>query len=237
MVCTRYFSGCLVLILVDCDLDLDLHAIWQESSGIPTPPPCLATDFEHPRQILSDESEPAGYETSGSPLIECFFHLTYDKLSAFKWTGPDPLSMSTQASELFLYMSAFVFPNEVHWVDFRLVRFDRKSGESTGEHLFFLPRIETATWNLRRVRGHLLDTISRHGIGAIGTGFRLSLWPRMEPLPHPTHLTLPSLVALPRKVSLDPRSFVHNILANMTFARNTASPASWSYTLLESRIP
>ncbi|CAG8905538.1 unnamed protein product [Penicillium nalgiovense] len=26
------------------DLDLDLHAIWYESSGIPTPPPCLATD-------------------------------------------------------------------------------------------------------------------------------------------------------------------------------------------------
>jgi hypothetical protein len=147
MVCTRCSNDCLGLKGVDCDLDLDLHAIWQESSGIPTPPPCLATDFEHPRQILSDESEPAGYETSESPLIECFFHPTYDKLSAFKWTGPDPLSMSTQASELSLYMSAFAFPNEVHWVDFRLVRFDRKSGESIGENLFFLPR-------LRRPRGN-----------------------------------------------------------------------------------
>lgn len=55
MVCTRYFSGCLKLKMVDYDLDLDLHAIWQESSSIPTPPPYLATDFEHPRQILSDE--------------------------------------------------------------------------------------------------------------------------------------------------------------------------------------
>jgi hypothetical protein len=117
-------------------------------------------------------------------------------------------------SELFLYMSAFAFPIEVHWVEFRLVRFDRKSSKSTGEHLFFLPRVETATWNLRRVRRQLLDTISRHGIGAIGTRFRLSLWPRMEPLPHSTHSTLPSLVALPRTVSLDPRSFVHNILGN-----------------------
>lgn len=96
--------------------------------------------------------------------------------------------MSTQASDLFLYMSAFTFPNKVHWVEFRLVRFDRKSGESTGEHLFFLPRAETTTWNLRRIRGQLLDTISQHDIGAI-TRFRLSLWPRMEPLPHPTHLT------------------------------------------------
>ena len=142
------------------------------------------------------------------------FSSHFDKLSAFKWTGPDPLSTSTQASDLFLYMSAFTFPKEVHWVEFQLVRLNRKSGERIGEHLFFLPRVETATWNLRRVRGQLLDTISWHGIGAIGTGFRLSLWPRMEPLPHPTHLTLPSLVALPTKVSLDPRFFVHNILGN-----------------------
>jgi hypothetical protein len=28
-------------MLIDHDLDLDLHAIWYESSGIPTPPPCL----------------------------------------------------------------------------------------------------------------------------------------------------------------------------------------------------
>ncbi|KAK9847928.1 hypothetical protein MYU51_017397 [Penicillium brevicompactum] len=188
----------------DYDLDLDLDAIWQECSGIPTPPPCLATDSDNPRQILSDAGEPAGYETLGSSLIECLFHPTYNKLLASKWTGPDPLSMSTQASDLFLYMSVSAFLQEVHWVEFRLVPFDRKSGESTGEHLFFLPRIETATWNLLRVRGHLLDTFSRHGIGAIGTTFRVSLWPRMEPLPYPIHLTLASLVALPTKVSLDP---------------------------------
>jgi hypothetical protein len=203
-----------VLISAEYDLDLDLYAIWQESSGIPTPPPCLATDFEHPRQILSDESEPAGYETSGPPSIECFFRPTYDKLSAFKWTGPDPLSMSTQASELFLYVSTFAFPHEVHWIEFRLAHFDRNSSESTEEHLFFLPRVGTATWNLRQVRGQLLDKISRNGIGAIGTRFRLSLWPRMEPLPHPTHLALPSPVAPPTKVSLDPRFFVHNIMGN-----------------------
>jgi hypothetical protein len=122
--------------------------------------------------------------------------------------------MSTQASDMFLHMSAFAFPKEVQWIEFRLVRFDRKSGESTGEHLFFLPRVETATWNLRRVRRQLLDTISWHEFGPKDTSFRLSLWPRMEPLPHSSHLTLPSLAALPTTVSLDPRFFVHNILGN-----------------------
>ncbi|CAG8275527.1 unnamed protein product [Penicillium olsonii] len=214
MVCARCLSYCFVLILVECDLDLDLHAIWHECFGIPTPPPCLATESDNSRQISSDKDESAGYETQGSSVIECFLHPTYDKPSAFKWMGPDPLSMSTQASDIFFYMSAFAFPNEVHWVEFRLVRFDRKSGESTGEHLLFLPRVETATWNLRRLRGQLLDTISWHGLGITDTSFRLSLWPRMEPLPHPTQLTLPSLVALPTKVSLDPMFFVHNILGN-----------------------
>jgi hypothetical protein len=59
-------------------------------------------------------------------------------------------------------MSAFLFPAEVHWIEFRLVRFDRIFGDSIGEHLFFLPRVETALGNLRRARGQLLDTISRH---------------------------------------------------------------------------
>ncbi|KAJ5037721.1 hypothetical protein NUH16_011320 [Penicillium rubens] len=160
MVCTRCFSGCLVLKLVDCDLDFDHHAIWQDSSGIPMPPPCLATDPGKARQISSDESEPAGYETQGSSVIECFLHPTHDKLSAFEWTGPDPLFMSTQASDLFLHMSALTFAKEVFWIEFRLVRFDWKSGATTEEHLFFLPRVETATWNIRRVRGQLLDAMS-----------------------------------------------------------------------------
>ncbi|KAI3219613.1 hypothetical protein DTO012A7_9703 [Penicillium roqueforti] len=175
-------------------LDLDLHAIWQECSGIPTPPPCLATDSENSRQIPSDEGEPAGDETSGSSVIECLFHPTYEKLSAFRWTGPDPLSMSTQASDLFLYMSAFAFSNEVHWVETRLVLFDRKPGESIGEHLFFLPRVETALGNLS------------------GNSFRLSLRPRMELLQYSSQSTLSPLGTLPTTLSLDPEFFVHKIL-------------------------
>ncbi|CAG8146940.1 unnamed protein product [Penicillium salamii] len=193
MVCTLCFSGCLVLKLVDRDLDFDIHATWQDSSGIPMPPPCLATDPGKARQISSDEVEPSGYENQGSSVIECFLHPTYDKLSAFKWMGPDPLSMSTRASDMFFYMSAFAFPIEVHWLEFRLVRFDRKSGESTGEHLFFLPRVETALRNLCRVREQLLDTISRQQLGATGISFRLSLWPRMEPLQYSSHSTFSPL--------------------------------------------
>lgn len=121
------FNGCFALILADGDWDLDLHAICQESSGIPTPPPCLATDFEQPRRILSDGSGPAGYECSGSSSIECVFHPTCDNLSAFKWTGPDPLSMSTQASDLFLHVSALAFPKEVLWIEFRLVEYSSQS--------------------------------------------------------------------------------------------------------------
>ena len=75
-----------MLTSVDCDLDLDHHAIWHECSSIPTPPPCLATDSDNPRQILLNEDEPAGYEASRSSSIECFFHPTSDKPSPFKWT-------------------------------------------------------------------------------------------------------------------------------------------------------
>ncbi|CAG8096579.1 unnamed protein product [Penicillium salamii] len=206
------FHCCFALILADCDWDLDLHAIWQESSGIPTPPPCLAADFEHPRRIPSDESGPAGYDTSGSSLIECLFHPTCDKLPAFKWMGPDPLSMSTQASDLFLHISAFAFPKEVHWMEFRLVRFDRKSVATAEEHMFFLPRVETATWNLRRVRGQVLDAISRHGFSATGTSFRLSLWPGMKPLQCSSQSALSPLGTRPTTLSLNPEFFVHNIL-------------------------
>jgi hypothetical protein len=40
-------------------------------------------------------------------------------------------------------MSALLFPKEAHWIEFRFVRFDPVSGETIGEDLFFLPRVET----------------------------------------------------------------------------------------------
>lgn len=70
---------------------------------------------------------------------EYIFHPTYDKLSAFKWKGPDPLSRSIQTSDLFLYMSAFAFAKAVHWIELLLVRLGRKPGESIEEHQSVLP--------------------------------------------------------------------------------------------------
>lgn len=92
-----------------CNSDLDLHAIWQECSDIPTSPPCLGNDLTDTRHILSNEGEHARYETQRSSLIEFFSNPDHDNLSAFEWAGPDPLSMCTQASDIFLYVSALVF--------------------------------------------------------------------------------------------------------------------------------
>jgi hypothetical protein len=194
-------------------LDLDLHAIWHEFSGIPTPPPCLASDPDGPRHVL-DEVDLAGYEPQGPSVIECLFYPDLDSLSGFKWTGPDPLSSSTQASDIFLYVSALLFPKEVHWIEFRFVRFDRVSGETKGEDLFFLPRVETALGNLCRVRRQLLDTITWHAVRATGTSFRLSLWPRTESLPYSSLSAHSLLTRLPPTLSLDPRFFVQNISSN-----------------------
>jgi hypothetical protein len=110
-----------VITLVDYDWDPDLHAIWHESPGIPTPPPCLATDPNDMRKDLLSKVDSAGYEPQGSPLIECLFYPNLDSLSGFKWTGPNPLSISTQASDIFLHMSALLFPKEVNWIEFLFV--------------------------------------------------------------------------------------------------------------------
>jgi hypothetical protein len=149
-------------MLIDHDLDLDLHAIWHECSGIPTPPPCLATDPNDLGQDFLGKDDPAEYETQEPSFIECLFYPTLDSLSGFKWTGPDPLSNSTRASDIFLHMSALLFPKKVHWIEFRFVRFDRVSGETIGEDLFFfLPRVETALGNLCRFRRQL-QAVARH---------------------------------------------------------------------------
>ncbi|KAI1828772.1 hypothetical protein DTO027I6_10291 [Penicillium roqueforti] len=198
----------------DYDLDLDLHAIWHESSGIPTPPPCLSTD---PNGLLQDsfgKDDPAEYETQEPSSIECLFYPSLDSLSELKWTGPDALSNSPRASDIFLHMSALLFPKEVHWIGFRFARFDRISGESIGEDLFFLPLVETALGNLYRIRKQLLDTITWHAVRATGTIFRLSLRPRTESLPYSSLSAHSLLTRFPPTLSLDPRIFVHNISGN-----------------------
>ncbi|KAJ5202993.1 hypothetical protein N7449_005072, partial [Penicillium cf. viridicatum] len=173
----------------------------------------LATDPDNPRQILN-KVDPAGHKAQGSSLIEYLFYPDIDSLSGFKWTGPDPLSTSTQASDIFLHISALLFPKDVHWIEFRFIQFDRTSSDTIGEDLIFLPRVETALGNLCGVRRQLLDTITWHTIRATGTSFRLSLWPRTESLPYSSLSTHTQLATLPPTLSLDPRIFVYNRSGN-----------------------
>ncbi|KAJ5903875.1 hypothetical protein N7504_006258 [Penicillium tannophilum] len=110
------------LIYDEPDFDLDLNAIWRESSGIPTLPPYLATDhrsydFDRLRQFVRNDAPPP-------LLVECYFHLRLDDAPGFYWTGPDPLALLTQPKDIFLHLSAFCLSEEVHWVEFRLTRLD-----------------------------------------------------------------------------------------------------------------
>jgi hypothetical protein len=79
-------------MLIDYDLDLDFHTIWHESSDIPTPPPCLATDPNDLWQDFLGKDNPAEHRTQEPSLIECLFYPILDSLSGFKWTGPHSLT-------------------------------------------------------------------------------------------------------------------------------------------------
>ncbi|CAG8059571.1 unnamed protein product [Penicillium nalgiovense] len=165
---------------------------------------------------LFGNDDPAEYETQEPSLIECLFYPNLDSLTRFKWTGPDPLFNSTQASDIFVHLSAFLFPKEVQWIEFRFVRFDGVSGETIGEDMFFLPRVETALGNLRRFRRQLLDTITWHAVRATGTSFRLSLWPHTESVPYSSLWAHSLLTRLPPTLSLDPRFFLYIIYRVIT---------------------
>ena len=199
---------------VECDLGLDLHAIWRESSGIPTPPPCLATDTAHGGLASPNSPAPAGDEAESSSLVKCFFHPNREDPSGFEWTGPDPLSVSTQSEDIFLFMSAFFLREEIHWVEVRLARLDQITGDMIGEHLFFLPRVESVMGNICQTREQILIIISQTAVRSMASSFRLSLWPRMEPIPFSGHSTLFRPAILPTMPSLDPSFFVRNLLAD-----------------------
>jgi hypothetical protein len=188
---------------LDNDFDLNIHEIRRESYSIPASAPSLSANNDDVRLDFPIGAESGEPEVQGPLSVECFFHSNYEDQSGFKWTGPDPLSIFTLADDLFLYMSAFFLLEEVYWVEFRLARFDQSTGETVGEHIFFLPRIETTMGNLHRMREQMLDIISRTAFGATAPCFRLSLWPRMEPLPYSGHSTLSPLATLPVMPSLD----------------------------------
>ena len=130
---------------LDNHFDLSIHEIRREPSPISAPVPSLSADNEDAGLYFPNVAEPRAHEAQGSLSVECFFHRNYEDQSGFRWTGPHPLSISTLPDDLFLYVSAYFPSDEVYWVEFRLARVDQSTDETAGEHLFFLPRIET-TW-------------------------------------------------------------------------------------------
>ncbi|KAK9847506.1 hypothetical protein MYU51_018675 [Penicillium brevicompactum] len=188
----------------DNDFNLSIHEIRRESSPISAPVSSLYADNEDVELDFPNVAESGVHEAQGMLSVDCFFHRNYEDQWGFNWTGPHPLSASTLADDLFLYISAYFPSEEVYWVEFRLARFDQSTGETVAEHLFFLPRIETMMGNLHRMREQILDKVSQTAFGATSPCFRLSLWPRMEPLPYSGHSTLSPLATLPMMPSLDP---------------------------------
>jgi hypothetical protein len=191
--------------------DLDLHVIWQESSGILRPPPCLTTDHASSGLDSLDLADPAGYEAQGSSLVKCFFHPNGEDSSGFEWTGPDPLSVSTQSDDIFRFVSLF-FTKEIDWVGFRLARLDQITGDMIGEYWFFLPRVDSVMGNLCRTRQQILIIISQIAVRSMASSFRLSLWPRVDPFPFPGHSTLFRPATLPAVPSLNLSFLVRNLL-------------------------
>jgi hypothetical protein len=147
-------------------------------------------------------------------LVDCVFYPNYESQQSFPWTGPNPLSPSTQAEDIFVYLSFFLLSEEVYWAEFRLSRFDCLFDELIGEHLFFLPRIETAMGNLSRVREQVLNIISQVCSAAQTARFRLSMRPRLEPLPYTQRFMMSPRSTLPTLPCLDPGFFVHNLRGN-----------------------
>lgn len=131
------------------------------------------------------------------------------------WEGPDPLSPNTCTEDIFVYMSTFLFVENVHWVDFRLSE-HQGSGAVVAQHSFVLPRIESVFGNLPHVRAQIQNITSRIDTQAgLVSRFRLLMEPRQEidsqaydvngtqPLtPYGSYMPM----------ALDPRFFVHNIM-------------------------
>ena len=189
---------------LDNHFHLSIHEIRREPSPISAPVLSLSADNEDAGLDFPNLAEPRAHEAQGSLSVECFFHRNYEDQSGFKWTGLHPLSISTLPDDLFLYVSAYFPFEEVYWIEFRLARVDQSTGETVGEHIFFLPRIETMMGNLHRMREQMLDMVSQAAFGATSPSFRLSLWPRMEPLPYSGHSTLSPLATLPMMPPMDP---------------------------------
>ncbi|KAJ5240489.1 uncharacterized protein N7469_002080 [Penicillium citrinum] len=184
------------------------------SSDLPAVPPCIATEPNDIKVLSIDSLDTSGSDTYGFCVVDYLFYPNHGSHQGFPWTGPDPLSPTTQADDLFLYLSAFLLPQEITWVEFRLSRHDPFSDDFLGEYLFFVPRTGTSIGNLSRIRRQILDLITQSCTAADAAHFRLSIWPRLDPIPYTQHSELSLRSTLPTMPCLDPEFFVNNIRRN-----------------------
>ncbi|KAJ6115471.1 hypothetical protein N7486_001249 [Penicillium sp. IBT 16267x] len=133
----------------DYDLEFELDGICQDFYDIVASPPKLSTEHYLPGQASWEVPKLTGYKTQRPCRVEYYFQTNKEELLALRWTAPDPLCVSTQASDIFLYLSK-VFLLEASWVEFRLTKVNFITGETIGEHLFFLPQVETIMGNIHR---------------------------------------------------------------------------------------
>lgn len=200
---------------LDRHLDLDLATLWSEFPDAPTPPPSLAAG--HGFSITpSYDNAPLGAERPH--FIESIFYPSYESECGFSWPGPDPLSHGTSADDIFLYVSAFLLLEPIHWLEFRLCKLNGVN-EVTEECLFFVPRFETILGNLNRVRVQIHKVIARHGHmkSTEHRRFQLLIYPRQEAASGLiTRSVVPPLCNHPGLTAsmLDPGFFVQNIVGD-----------------------
>ncbi|KAI2736049.1 hypothetical protein DTO013E5_9204 [Penicillium roqueforti] len=105
----------------------------------------------------------------------------FDSVYFLDWTGPDILSPSTCADDIFFHLSTFHLLNKVDWADIRLYILSNVTDELVAVYPFFLPRVESMLGNLPRVRKLVQDMITSHDVGELR--FRLSVRPRYQEEP------------------------------------------------------
>ncbi|KAJ5726778.1 hypothetical protein N7493_005805 [Penicillium malachiteum] len=162
------------------DFDLDLQ-IWRESDP-PAPPPCLAMDSDELKPERLHPGNTMAYHAQHA-TVECLFYSSTESDHALRWMGPSPLLSSTDSEPILHYLSDFL-SEKVHWLEVHLVQLDPFTRGVVGEQMFFIARIETASWKFEHIRKEIVGIVYDSGCAMPGYHFRLSLWPRVEPFPY-----------------------------------------------------
>jgi hypothetical protein len=100
----------------------------------------------------------------------------------------------------------------MHWVDFRLCRLTKQSGDLIEQYPFCLPRNESISGNLAWMREQIQEIICRHN-AARCYSFQLHMCPRREEMPGFIVNDMESQsIPAADLLMLDPQFFVRNIV-------------------------